>query len=271
MTVELPMASIDRNSAVPFYFQLKELLAEEIRSGRWRPGERVSSEPALGDHFEVSRTTVRQALGELETEGLIRREKGRGTFVAEPRSTNWVIQSAASFHEDASAHGLKVRSEVLRREVAPLADWVARSLGMEPGVEGVCLARRRWLDDELVMYVENYLPTIYWPAVADADLERGSLYATLRDVGLEVGRGRRVMEATAADEALASTLELDVGTPVLQVEAVSWTTEDEPFECYRAWHRSDRAQIEVHVVSHQTALDAGIDTSARRLRRKESV
>src|SRR6266851_8518933 len=74
--------TIDRSSPVPFHLQLRKLLEEEISSGRWTTGHRLPSEPFLTDYYRVSRATVRQALLALQQKGLIRKEKGRGAFVA---------------------------------------------------------------------------------------------------------------------------------------------------------------------------------------------
>src|SRR4029077_20347359 len=76
-------ARIDRSSPIPLYFQLARVLTEEIVKGERQPGERLASEPAIGDRFQVSRPTVRLALQRLEAEGLIERIKGRGTFIAD--------------------------------------------------------------------------------------------------------------------------------------------------------------------------------------------
>ncbi|HKN46289.1 MAG TPA: GntR family transcriptional regulator, partial [Propionibacteriaceae bacterium] len=79
-TVFVPSeGTIDRDSPVPYYFQLAELLEHEIVEGRWKSGDRLQSEPELCTRFGVSRTTVRQALARLEQQGLIRRHKGQGT------------------------------------------------------------------------------------------------------------------------------------------------------------------------------------------------
>ena len=83
---------IDRNSPVPYYFQLAEIVEEEIVSGRWEPGTRLPSEPDLCDQYALSRTTIRQALARLEQKGLITRDKGRGTFV----SSSWPRFSSAA-------------------------------------------------------------------------------------------------------------------------------------------------------------------------------
>ena len=76
---------IDRDSPIPYYYQLSEILREQINSGRLVAGDQLASEPALCEHYGVSRTVVRQALGDLESEGAIQRMKGRGTFVAAPK------------------------------------------------------------------------------------------------------------------------------------------------------------------------------------------
>jgi GntR family transcriptional regulator len=261
-----PSARIDRRSPVPFYFQLKQLITDEIRGGGWAPGERIPSEHELCEHFAVSRTTVRQALSELVSEGLLVKEKGRGTFVAEPRSSSWFLQSSHGFHDEATRAGRQVTSRVLRREVAPLPPWAAQALDLPADSSGVTLARLRSVDGELVMYVESHLIEELADLVLETELEAGSLYGALQaERGLEVSGGRRIVEATTARDELASLLEIEPGAAVLQVEAVSWDATLRPFECYRAWHRSDRTTIEVQVLGQRVAETAGLDPTTLRI------
>ena len=260
MATRLPPSRIERTSPIPFYFQLKKTLAEEILTGRWTPGDRLPSEPAICEHFEVSRTTVRQALAELEAEGMIRRDKGRGTFVADPHSTSWLLQSSAGFYDEAVRAGHTVTSKLLRRGLEVLPSWACDALELPPGSEGVTIERLRWVDGRPVMYVINHLPSRLADALIDADLAMGSLYRTLKDrEGLEVFGGRRVVEAVTAQEELARLLEVEPGAPLLLVESVSWDGEHLPFECYRAWHRADRTRIEVQVVTQAVASRAGFN------------
>jgi GntR family transcriptional regulator, N-acetylglucosamine utilization regulator len=258
-------ARIDRRSPIPFYFQLKQLIRDEITAERWLPGERIPSEHGLCGHFAVSRTTVRQALAELESEGLLVREKGRGTFVAEPRSSSWFLQSSHGFHDEATRAGRRVTSRVLRRELEPLPQWAARALDLPAGAAGVTLERLRSVDGELVMYVESHLVEELADVVLETELESGSLYGALAQNGVEVSGGRRVVEATTARDELASLLEIEPGAAVLQVQAVSWDAGLRPFECYRAWHRSDRTTIEVQVLGQRAAETAGLDPTTLRL------
>jgi GntR family transcriptional regulator len=264
--LERTSARIDRRSPVPFYFQLKQLITDEIRAERWLPGERIPSEHSLCEQFGVSRTTVRQALAELESEGLVHKEKGRGAFVAEPRSSSWLLQSSHGFHDEATRAGRVVTSRVLRRELEPLPQWAARALDRSAESMGVTLERLRSVDGELVMYVESHLLEELADVVLETELENGSLYGALEaQRGLEVCGGRRVVEATTARDELARLLEIEPGAAVLQVQAVSWDTDLRPFECYRAWHRSDRTTIEVQVLGQRAAQTAGLDPTTLRL------
>jgi GntR family transcriptional regulator len=263
---DLATGSIDRRSPIPLYFQLKKLLEEEIAAGRLAVGDRLPSEPAICDHFVVSRTTVRQALAELEAEGLIRKERGRGTFIAEPRATSWHLQSAQGFYDEAVRHGHAIRSRVLRQEVERLPRWAADALRLPPESVGVTVERLRFVDELPAMYVVNHLPAELADTVLVADLERGSLYRTLEEQErLSVLGGRRVVEAVTAAEELAALLDVAPGAAVLLVESVSWRDERRPFECYRAWHRADRTKIEVQVVHEEIATRAGVSTATLRL------
>jgi GntR family transcriptional regulator len=266
VAAQLPTSRIDRTSPVPFYFQLKKTLAEELVAGRWRPGDRLPSEPSICAHFDVSRSTVRQALGELEAEGMIRRDKGRGTFVAEPRSTAWLLQSSHGFYEEAVGAGHAVGSRVLRRGLEALPRWACDALDLAEGSMGVTVERLRWVDDRLVMYVITHLPAYLAEVVLAADLETGSLYQTLeKGKGVSVFGGRRVVEAVTGQEELARLLKVQPGAPLLFVESVSWDRDLRPFECYRAWHRADRTKIEVQVVNQSVAAKAGLGPTTLRL------
>jgi GntR family transcriptional regulator len=259
--VNLPANSIERESPIPFYFQLSELLEQEILTGRWEPGFRLPSELDICEHFGLSRTTIRQAFGRLEQEGLVSRRKGQGTFVAESRPRSWLLQSSGGFfQEEVEREGRLVTSVVLRsvtRGVLP--PWATAALGLG-GAEGATLERVRSVDGLVAMYNVNHLPPGIAELVLPLDDPNESLYQRLKErAGLEAAGGRRVLEAVRAEERLARLLEVSLGAPLVFIESVSWDRNLRPFDCYQTWLRTDRMKIDIQVASSPAATSTFVE------------
>lgn len=245
---QLPVATIDRASPVPFYFQLAELLEEEIFTGRWEPGVRVPSENELCSRYGLSRTTIRQALARLEQEGLVSREKGRGTFVSDSRPRTWLIQSAEGFfHDEFLRAGHRVTSQVLRLERAELPLWASDALALPRGEEGVIVERLRSVDGHVALYVINCLPPFLADAVEGLEANE-SLYQRLAEkCGIAATEGSRSLEAVNAGAKLAQLLELDAGDAVAYIESLMCDQNNRPIDCYRAWLRTDRMRLDIKI------------------------
>ena len=242
-------ATISRHSYIPYYVQLKEALREEIERGAWRPGDQLPGEPELCRMFDVSRTVVRQALTELVYEGLIVREKGRGTFVAEPKIGEGLVQKLTGFYQDMADRGLTPISHVLKQGVVPASRKVAALLRIEAGGPVIEIERLRFIQNEPIVLVTTYLPYALCPGLVNADLSRQSLYSLLeREHGLFIARGRRTIEAAPANEYEARLLRIERGAPVIVLESVSYLEDGTPIEYYHALHRADRSRFEVELV-----------------------
>jgi GntR family transcriptional regulator len=119
--VEIGRTALDRNSFVPLYYQLQEVLKQGIESGLWNPGDPLPSEPELARRFGVSRVVVRQALAILEDDRQIVRLRGRGTFVAKPKldyragGLSRLLESTRS--EDVAVQVLDKRPTVVERSI----------------------------------------------------------------------------------------------------------------------------------------------------------
>lgn len=242
---------IDRSSPMPYYHQLKELLRDEITSGRWAPGIQIPSEPELCTLFDVSRTVVRQALGELENERLLLRRKGRGTFVAEPKIRGQLVQTLIGFHDDMVRQGRTPRTIVLGHAVVGASKTVSEQLEIPVGTEVVRIERVRSVDDDPrpVVLVTTWLPRALCPGLAEADLGAASLYRFLAEnCDLHIAYGRRMLEAVGATAADAAALGVAVGDPLLFLRSVTFLANGRAVEYYEAKHRGDRSVLEVDLV-----------------------
>jgi GntR family transcriptional regulator len=242
---------IDRNSPIPFYAQLKSEILTRIERNIWKPGEQLPGELDLCSSFAVSRTVVRQALQELEIEGVIRREKGKGTFVAAAKITENLAYKLTGFYQDMAEQGLNPISKVLRREVLPATPKLARELKIEPGEAVIEIERLRFVEDDPLVFVTTCIPYKFCPGLEMVDLARQSLYWVLeRHYGIVIASGRRTLEAVGANPREAELLRVPVGTPLMLLDSIGYLDNGQPVEVFHALHRGDRSRFEV-VITRQ--------------------
>lgn len=255
--------AIDRRSPIPFYYQLKQILVAEIESGRFEEGDRLPGEHELCSTFDVSRTVVRQALSELEGEGWLTRRKGRGTFVAPRKVSESLFQSLTGLHEDVTARGGVLRSEVRRRESMPASAGIAAELGINEGEPIILLDRLRLVDGVPWVRVVSYLPHALCPRVLEEDLEHGSLYALLEGAcGVKISHGRRTVEAVAASAEVAGALGMEERDPVLLLRSTSYGEDGRPVEHFVAHHRGDLSRFEVNLLRRRGDNGSGAPVGA---------
>lgn len=241
--------SIDFDSNIPYYIQLIDVLKGGIRQGVWQAGERLPGEHDLCERYGISRTVVRQALHELELEGLIIRRKGRGSFVAEPKISESLAQKLTGFHQDMTERGHRPVTQVLRLAVVPAAKEVADYLALEPGDPVIELERLRAVQGESIVLVTSYLPHALCPDLEQIDFTDRSLYETLEtQYDLIIARGRRHIEAVPANAKEAELLDITEGAPLLMLDSVSYLADGTPIEYYHALHRGDRSRFDVELV-----------------------
>lgn len=240
---------IDRTSPVPYYAQVKETLRGWIRDRRWKTGEQIPGEHELCESFDVSRPVIRQALNELVAEGLITRQKGKGTFVAEPKIKEGLVQRLTGFHHDMTRQGYQPFNRVLKQHAIPPTQMIAELLQIKPDEQVMEIERLRFIQDEPIVLVTTYLPARLCPELLTTDLTHQSLYALLeQNCGVFIASGRRTIEAVPADKYTAALLRVRKGTPLIQLDSVSYTASGSPVEYYRAYHRGDRSAFEIELV-----------------------
>lgn len=241
--------SIDFDSNIPYYIQLVGLLKESIDKEDWQPGERIPSEPELCATYGVSRTVVRQALLELELEGLINRRKGKGTFVSARKINESLVQNLTGFYQDMIDRGLKPVTKVLVHEVQPASPKIAEHLGIEPGTDVFCIERLRYIEDIPITLVQTYIPYQLCPRLSEYDLSNKSLYSVLEnEFGLVISHGRRTIEAVPAKQREAQLLMVEECDPLMLLNSVTYLEDGTPLEYYHAVHRGDRSRFEVELL-----------------------
>jgi GntR family transcriptional regulator len=173
----------------PLYSVVASRAEALIASGVWEEGDRLPPERQLCREFDVSRSTLRQALGELEERGLISRHQGRGTFVTRPR-LQLPIAGAFSIRDAMRQHGMTITTRVLHVEIVEASRQLASDLACLPGDEVVVIERLRLGDGEPMVLDSAHLRADLFPGLAEADLEQRTLYEIL-----ETDYGRTVAEA----------------------------------------------------------------------------
>ncbi len=124
---------IDRHSAAPMYDQLRHLILDGIERDGLQPGDPLPGEHRLCERYGISRTVVRQALAQLEHEGMVERVKGKGTFVSRPRTSEALVHTLIGLFDDVERRGGHVHSDILRHERADADADVAAALEVPVG------------------------------------------------------------------------------------------------------------------------------------------
>lgn len=233
--------ALDKTLAVPLYHQLLAVLKANIDTRKWRADEQLPTETRLAEQFGVSKITVRQALQGLANIGYIRREHGKGTFVAQ-RKFDEGPRELTSFSEEMRRHDFAPSSRILQQTLAGADAKVAHALGIEIATPVFTLKRIRCADGEPMSVQTAYIPATYVPDLQIA--EDASLYDVLQlRYQLYPARARETYFATLADARSAAWLGIRPGSAVFQVERVTLLPNEKPFEFVQSMVRGDRYTI----------------------------
>jgi GntR family transcriptional regulator len=226
-----------------------DILKGKVQQKDWLPGDQIPGEQELCTLYRVSRTVVRQALLELELEGVINRRKGKGTFISLPKISEGLVQKLTGFYQDMVERGFKPVTKVLHQNISPATEKVARFLDIRPGEEVFDILRLRSVNSEPIQMVTTYIPIEICPSLATVDLTDRSLYEFLEtEFGIQIAKGRRYIEAVLAKENEAELLGIEHGAPLLMLDSISYSETDRPIEYYHALHRDDRSRFEVELL-----------------------
>lgn len=244
----LERKKINKNTPVPLFYQLKTIILDEIKQGNYKPGDMIPTEEAISNIFDISRTTIRQAITELVQEGWLYRVKGKGTFVSRPKIEHNFIQKLESFNDEMQRIGMVPSTEVIKLEVIKANSLVAKGLGIKEKEKVIYLFRKRMADGEPIVTIRTYLPFSLCSFVLNHNLEEERLYTILSSkTETTVHYVKRCVEAVEADKEDALFLNIKQGKPIQLFESTGYNVYGEIIEYSLARYRGDRSRFEVTV------------------------
>lgn len=244
--------AIDRHSAAPMYDQLRQLIIDGITRDGLQPGDPLPGEHRLCERYGISRTVVRQALAQLEHEGLVERVKGKGTFVSRPRTSEALVHTLIGLFDDVERRGGHVHSDILRHERTDADADVAAALEVPVGSAVIALERLRHVDGEPWSLSTTWMPDAVGALTLDVDLSEASLYRVLAEHGIRATDGVRSAEATVATHDQAQRLGVSAGSALLRLRSISRDANGIPIEYFIALHRGDRSRFEFQLRQEQS-------------------
>jgi len=238
---------LNKNIPIPLYYQLKEKLTQQIQAGEFGPGQLMPSERELSDMYGISRMTVRQALGEMVKEGLLLREQGKGTFVAEPKISQALLK-LTSFSEDMRNRGMQPDSRVRRSYLQDASRTVAERLQIQEGKPVIVFERIRLADQRTMAFEMTHIPLTRFPGIEQEDLHALSLYKVLEErYGVVIQFARQTIEVGLSNTLESECLGIAISSPVLHIERTTFDYDGEPFEYVKSAYRGDRYQLHVEL------------------------
>jgi GntR family transcriptional regulator len=246
----MPLFRAIEQSAVPLYSQVRERLRERIADGTYEPQARLPAESEISSIFGVSRITVRQALSDLQKEGVIVKVPGKGTFVAKVRPSQ-DLTHLEGFGEAMSRKGHRIVNRVTGHALVAASATVAAQLRLQPGDLVSEIRRVRYLDREPVSFELTYLPTTVGERLRHENLAERDIFLILeRDYAIPLGHADVQIGAINASFALASDLCIAPGTALLRIERLTWTADGQPLDFEYLYVRGEAFEYALRLPRH---------------------
>ena len=220
MSVSASLSALRRDTAEPFYQQIKDTIRSKIDSGRWRPGDRTPSENQLVRDFGVSRMTVNRALRELAQEGRLQRVHGVGTFVAKPAQQASLVE-LADIAEEVRAQGKTHRVQIAFLDSVTPAGEVAQLMELAAEQRVFHIRLVHYQDAEPIQFEDRYVNPALDPGFLDVDFQRITptqhLLALFQPDELE-----HVVQAVMPSQQVRRALAMAQGEPCLRLRRRTW-------------------------------------------------
>jgi GntR family transcriptional regulator len=233
------MAVHEISSKTLLYARIESVLASEIADGVLPCGSQLPTEDSLIARFEVSRITIRRAMQNLVSRGLVEIRRGRGTFVAQPKLTQELTE-LSGFVEEMQALGRTPTARVIDQQIVAAAEVVAKQLALTTGALVVRIQRVRLADGVAMSFDETFLPLELGRKILTNDLEVEPIFSLLEQrYNVPLVEAEYKLEAVAAEAEVAQALHIERGSPIFRIERTSYSTGGQPVDYERLHYRGD--------------------------------
>lgn len=236
--------TVDKNSVIPIYYQLAKHLEAQIRNGELKPGEALPTETELANRFEISRMTVRRAIAELTSSGMVYAQQGKGTFVATPKLDN-VIFELNDFNQEIAQRGMHCQTTILEARILRADEHLQRIFEIEdPNTRFLFFCTVLSAEDERLAYERKY--TIYTKSkpILETELKDPTLpglVAAHTDF-LPVG-SKKVLQVSVASKEEAAILGIGIHSPVFVIEETIYDPDLKPIGWSKSIYRGDHYKL----------------------------
>ena len=251
------MKIVDDNNPIPKYLQISAWLKELIENGRYQKGEKLPSEVQLAKICEVNRATLRQAINELTGMGLLRKEKGTGTFVSAPAPAELrqKLEHISSTTDLMQASGIAQSTRVLEKRVEQADDEIAKVLFLGSNKKVIHVQRVRIGDGMPYLFEESYLPSDIFDGIQGMNLI-GSMYKIMTEhFNVALARCKQNISAVNLNQKIASILELPKNSAGIFIESLTFDENSIPIELLYSYHRGDKYKLEIELGRYHSSSE----------------
>jgi len=248
---------VDATNPIPKYLQISAWLRELIQNGRYQPGEKLPSEVALSQVCGVNRNTLRQAISELAAIGLLRKEKGTGTFVAAraPVELRHKLERILSFTDLMRDSGVEEKTIILSKRIETADKDIAKALFLGSSKKVIVVRRVRAGDGIPLIYEESYLPRDIFDGIQEMNLS-GSMYKIMTErFKVSLARSKQTISGVNLDRNIASILELPKNAAGIFIESLTFDENSIPIELLYSYHRGDKYKLEIELGRYHSSAE----------------
>lgn len=207
---------LDRSIPIPLYYQLKGFILSDIQNGTYPIGSCIPTELEIQKRFQISRTTIRQAITELVQEGWLERQTSKGTYVTSPPNSPDYIKDFEPFYQQISKTGKTPSTELLNLNISEATAEIAAYLDISPGEKVIFLSRKRFADNIPIVTSTIYLPYSLCYFILGQNLEKESLHELLsQHPDTKITHVRNIITAETATSEDAQLLQTTLNAPIL--------------------------------------------------------